>query len=108
MRNALPELQNLAQDDPRNPVANYTHFTDKYPFNFMNVGLIHLALPNARFIHSRRAPLQTCLSIFSRIFQDVPFSYDLGELGRYYRAYDGLMAHWHRVLPEGVMIEVKY
>ncbi|WP_370710253.1 sulfotransferase [Paraburkholderia sp. IW21] len=38
----------------------------------------------------------------------MPFSYDLGELGRYYRGYDALMAHWQRVLPEGVMIEVKY
>jgi tetratricopeptide (TPR) repeat protein len=47
------------------PVAR---FTDKYPFNFINVGLIHLALPNARIILSRRSPLQTCLSIFSRIF----------------------------------------
>jgi hypothetical protein len=62
----------------------HTHFTDKYPFNFINVGLIHLALPNVRIIHSRRSPLQTCLSIFSRIFHDVPFGYDLGELGRYY------------------------
>lgn len=85
-----------------------TRFTDKYPFNFINVGLIHLALPNARFIHSSRSPLQSCLSIFLRIFHDVPFSYDLGELGRYYRAYDALMAHWQRVLPKGVMIEVKY
>ncbi|WP_144113668.1 tetratricopeptide repeat-containing sulfotransferase family protein [Paraburkholderia sp. BCC1886] len=85
-----------------------THFTDKYPFNFMNVGLIHLALPNARFIHSRRSPLQTCLSIFSRIFHDVPFGYDLAELGRYYRAYDALMAHWQSVLPPGVMLEVRY
>jgi len=82
--------------------------TDKYPFNFINVGLIHLALPNARFIHSRRAPVEICLSIFSRIFQDVPFGYDLGELGRYYRAYDALMAHWRAALPEGVMIEVQY
>ncbi|MGA7780581.1 MAG: sulfotransferase [Paraburkholderia sp.] len=86
----------------------YQRITDKYPFNFINVGLIHLALPNARFIHSRRAPVETCLSIFSRIFHDVPFSYDLGELGRYYRAYDALMAHWRQALPEGVMIEVQY
>jgi tetratricopeptide (TPR) repeat protein len=108
MRDALPELQSLGRDDEHNPAAIYTHFTDKYPFNFINLGLIHLALPKARFIHSRRAPLPTCLSIFSRIFHDVPFSYDLGELGRYYRAYDALMAHWQRVLPEGVMMEVKY
>ncbi|RKE35761.1 TPR repeat protein [Paraburkholderia sp. BL23I1N1] len=97
---SLPEI--------RSGAPGYTRFTDKYPFNFINVGLIHLALPNARFIHSSRSPLQSCLSIFSRIFHDVPFSYDLGELGRYYRAYDALMAHWQRVLPEGTMIEVKY
>jgi tetratricopeptide (TPR) repeat protein len=97
-----------AQNGLQDEAPGYTHFTDKYPFNFINVGLIHLALPNARFIHSSRSPLQTCLSIFSRIFHDVPFGYDLGELGRYYRAYDALMTYWHRVLPEGVMIEVKY
>ncbi|MFM0151463.1 tetratricopeptide repeat-containing sulfotransferase family protein [Paraburkholderia sediminicola] len=100
MYTALPEMQTA--------VPGYTRFTDKYPFNFINIGLIHLALPNARFIHSSRSPLQSCLSIFSRIFHDVPFSYDLGELGRYYRAYDALMAHWQRVLPEGTMIEIKY
>ncbi|MFM0283930.1 sulfotransferase [Paraburkholderia sediminicola] len=100
MHRALPEMQA--------GTPGYTRFTDKYPFNFINVGLIHLALPNARFIHSSRSPLQSCLSIFSRIFHDLPFSYDLGELGRYYRAYDALMAHWQRVLPEGTMIEVKY
>lgn len=86
----------------------YQRITDKYPFNFINVGLIHLALPNARFIHSRRSPVETCLSIFGRIFQDVPFGYDLAELGRYYRAYDALMTYWKRALPEGVMIEVQY
>ncbi|MDE1184451.1 sulfotransferase [Paraburkholderia sp.] len=89
-------------------VAGHARIVDKYPFNFINVGLIHLALPNARFIHSRRAPVETCLSIFGRLFHDVPFSYDLGELGRYYRAYDALMAHWRRVLPPGVMLEVSY
>ncbi|WP_144153853.1 tetratricopeptide repeat-containing sulfotransferase family protein [Paraburkholderia sp. BCC1885] len=87
---------------------SYRRITDKYPFNFINIGLIHLALPNARFIHSRRSPVEVCLSIYSRIFQDVPFGYDLGELGRYYRAYDQLMAHWREALPEGVMIDVQY
>jgi tetratricopeptide (TPR) repeat protein len=120
MRRALPEcqtdIQNAARDRTHDPVdkdaqrtaRHAVRFTDKCPFNFINVGLIHLALPNARFIHSRRSPLQTCLSIFSRLFHDVPFGYDLGELGRYYRAYDALMAHWRSALPEGVMIEVQY
>jgi tetratricopeptide (TPR) repeat protein len=88
--------------------AAYQRITDKYLPNFAYLGLIHLALPNARFIHSRRAPVETCLSGFSRLFDDVPFSYDLGELGRYYRAYEALMAHWNAVLPAGVMIDVHY
>jgi tetratricopeptide (TPR) repeat protein len=83
--------------------------TDKRPLNFAHVGLIHLALPEARIVHVRRDPLDTCLSCFAKLFGgDQPFAYDLGELGRYYRAYDGLMAHWRRVLPEGVMLELQY
>ncbi len=88
--------------------AQHHRFVDKAPLNFIHVGLIHLALPNARFIHSRRAPIETCLSCYSKLFEEVPFSYDLGELGRYYRAYDALMAHWRAVLPTGVMLEVDY
>ena len=83
--------------------------TDKMPSNFRFAGLIHLALPNARIIHVRRDPIDTCLSCFSKIFTgDQPFSYDLGELGRFYRAYDALMVHWRRVLPDGAMFEVQY
>ena len=83
--------------------------TDKMPTNFRFVGLIHLALPNARIIHMRRDPVDTCLSCFSLLFAgDHPYCYDLGELGRYYRAYETLMEHWRRVLPVGVMLDVQY
>jgi tetratricopeptide (TPR) repeat protein len=82
---------------------------DKTPLNFLFVGLIHLALPNARIIHACRDPVDTCFSCFSLLFATPePFAYDLGELGRYYRAYETLMAHWRTVLPDGVMIDVRY
>ena len=82
---------------------------DKMLDNFRFLGLIHLALPNAQFIHVRRDPVETCLSCFSKLFSDsVDYSYDLAELGRYYRAYDRLMAHWREVLPKGVMLEARY
>jgi tetratricopeptide (TPR) repeat protein len=82
---------------------------DKMPLNFLFVGLIHLALPNARIIHARRDPVDTCFSCFSLLFAGhQPFAYDLGELGRYYRAYEALMAHWRTLLPPGVMIDVNY
>jgi len=79
------------------------------PGNFMFVGLIHLALPDARIIHVRRDPRDTCLSCYSKLFsapQD--FTYDLAELGRYYRHYDALMAHWCAVLPADRMLEIHY
>ena len=83
--------------------------TDKMPANFQFVGLIHLALPNAAIIHTRRNPVDTCLSCFSKLFAgEQRFAYDLGDLGRYYRAYERLMAHWRSVLPEGAMLEVDY
>ncbi len=83
--------------------------TDKLPANFRLVGLIHLALPNARIIHVRRDPVDTCFSCFTKLFKGLqPFTYDLGELGRYYAAYQALMAHWRAVLPPGIMLEVQY
>jgi tetratricopeptide (TPR) repeat protein len=83
--------------------------TDKALENFRHLGLIRMALPNARIVHTRRNPMDTCVSCFSKLFTgDVPYSYDLSELGRYYRAYDALTAHWRSVLPAGVMLEVQY
>jgi len=82
---------------------------DKMPTNFCFVGLIHITLPKARIIHTRRDPVDTCLSCFSKLFAgDLPYAYELGELGRYYRAYERLMQHWREVLPEGAMLEVQY
>jgi hypothetical protein len=83
--------------------------TDKMPANFRFVGLIHLALPNATIIHAARDPVDTCLSCFSKLFSaGQNHTYELAELGRYYRAYQALMEHWHRVLPTGRILDVRY
>lgn len=79
------------------------------PSNFFLVGPIHLLLPRARIVHVRRNPADTCLSCYQRLFADGQLhTYDLAELGRYYRAYDRLMAHWREVLPPGAWIELDY
>ena len=91
----------------RAPGAN--RVTDKMPGNFMFLGLIHLALPGARIIHVMRDPRDTCLSCYSKLFTgEQDFTYDLGEVGRYYRKYEQLMAHWREVLPERRMLDVRY
>jgi len=83
-------------------------FIDKMPLNYLYVGLIHLALPNATIINLHRDPMDTCYAIYKQLFVDAyPFSYDLEELARYYVAYHQLMEHWHNVLP-GVIHTVKY
>ena len=83
--------------------------TNKMPSSFFYLGLIHLALPGARIIHTRRNPIDTCVSCFTKLFVGAQnYAYELGELGRYYRRYDELMAHWRRVLPAGAMLEVPY
>jgi tetratricopeptide (TPR) repeat protein len=85
-----------------------TRITDKLPANFLYVGLIRLILPGARIIHTMRDPVDTCVSCFSRPFTDLPFSSDLAELGRHYRGYHELMAHWRSILPAGAMLDVAY
>ena len=76
------------------------YFIDKLPNNFLHVGFIHLMLPNARIIDARRHPLSGCFSAFKQHFaRGQNFTYDLAELGAYYRSYVELMAHFDAVLP---------
>jgi tetratricopeptide (TPR) repeat protein len=93
----------------RDRAPSAERITNKMPGNFVAAGLVHLALPNARILHIRRNPVDTCFSNFSTLFAaEHPWAYDLGELGRYYRAYAALMEYWRELLPEEVMIEVQY
>ena len=81
-----------------------TYFIDKMPNNFRHIGLIHLILPNAKIIDARRDPMACCFSGFKQLFgEGQEFTYGLSEVGRYYRDYVDLMAHWDQVLPSRVM-----
>jgi tetratricopeptide (TPR) repeat protein len=89
----------LAQTRP-NRVLGRPRFIDKMPSNFSHVGLIHLILPNARIIDARRSPLACCFANFKQHFQTgVWFTYSLEDIGRFYRDYVQLMAHFDTVLP---------
>lgn len=92
----------------RSLAPNATRVVDKDPLNFVLMGLVRLMLPNARIIHCTRDPLDTCLSCYKQNFRSIPFSFDLNELGQYYRGYTVLMDHWRRVLPAGSMLDVRY
>jgi len=97
-------LEGLATQAP-----GASRVVDKLPVNFRHIGLIHAALPGARFIHLERSSLDTCLSIYFQGFSAAhPYATDFGDLAHYYHEYRRLMAHWRAVLPPGTLIEVRY
>jgi tetratricopeptide (TPR) repeat protein len=109
---SMPELAAFGESYARKlnkHAPGALHITDKMPSNFYFLGLIHLALPNAKVIHTNRNPVDTCVSCFSKLFAgEQSQTYDLAELGRYYRGYHDLMAHWRSVLPPGSFLDVQY
>ena len=75
-------------------------FIDKLPNNWAHVGMIQLILPNAKIIDARRHPLGCCFSAYKQHFaRGQHFTYDLADVGAYYRDYVTMMAHFDAVLP---------
>jgi Tfp pilus assembly protein PilF len=95
----------------RPDTGHTARFIDKLPHNFLYLGAIANALPNAKIICLRRDPMDTCLSNFRQLFGPAStnhdYSYDLLDTGRYYVLFDRLMAHWKQTFP-GRILEVDY
>ncbi len=101
---ALAQLGMRYLDETRDLRGERARFIDKMPNNFSHVGLLQLILPQATIIDVRRHPLDACLSAFKQYFAEgQSFSYDLEDLGRYYRSYLALMDHWDAILPGKVL-----
>jgi tetratricopeptide (TPR) repeat protein len=89
--------------------SSASRVVDKMPGNFMSVGFIHSVFPNARILHTMRNPVDTCLSIYFQNFNlGHTYANDLEDLATYYRQYHRLMAHWRRVMPENLFLELPY
>lgn len=98
----LEMIESLAPKDSKRII-------DKMPGNYAWTGMINLILPNASIIHSRRHPIETCLSAYRIFFPDGQFwSFDLKQMGKYYREYVELMQVWENSLPEGTILNVRY
>lgn len=83
-------------------------FIDKMPNNYLHIGLIKMILPNAKIIDARRHPMACCFSGYTQLFsKGQSFTYNLNDLGNYYRDYVEVMNHWDRVLP-GQVLRVHY
>lgn len=82
---------------------------DKNPSNFLYAGFIHAVFPNARIIHMRRHPIDTCLSIYCQHFFNMgPYANDLNDLAHYYGEYVRITDHWRAVLPATSLLEIPY
>ncbi len=103
-------FQRAAAADPEAVAAGYErlagrggHVIEKLPLNYLYLGAIHRALPEAKLLLVRRSPLDSCFAMYRTLFaQGYPFSYDLAELGRYYAAYQQLVSHWRDGLGEAL------
>lgn len=85
-----------------------SHFIDKQPVNFFNVGFICRALPQAKILHMVRDPMETCFSNLRELFSDANrHAYDQHELADYFLQCSRVMAHWHAVFP-GAILDVEY
>ncbi len=108
----LSRLETLANDYVRalaDLAPDALRVVDKMPANFLALGLIQAALPNARVIHLQRHPLDTCLSIYFQHFETaIDFTNDLEDLASYYRQYLRIMEHWRSTLPAGTVLDVPY
>jgi tetratricopeptide (TPR) repeat protein len=106
---ALPRVGHDYLAELPDAAATALRVTDKMPANFLYAGVIHAALPQARFIHMQRHPLDTCLSIYFQHFFNVsPYANDLEGLRHYYTQYRRLSGYWREVLPPGTLLEVPY
>ena len=86
------------------PLHGKTHFTDKMPLNYKAIGLIHLALPQAKIVHCLRHPLDNLVGCYRQLFSGgARFSYDLQELADTYIAYRRVMDHWEKCLPNKIL-----
>jgi tetratricopeptide (TPR) repeat protein len=75
-----------------------THVIDKRPDNFLHIGLIKSLFPEAKIVHTTRAPLDNCLSIyFLHLDERMSYATELLDIGHYFREYRRLMAHWKRL-----------
>jgi hypothetical protein len=101
-RAAMRDFYNLAM---RDFAGRSRLFTDKMPLNFRWIGVIAAIMPDARFVHCLRDPVETCFSIHSSFFATGGnrYSHDLDDLADYYRQYRALMAHWHVVMPGRIL-----
>ena len=113
IQNGDPRLKSLTERylaTLRNHDSQAPRVTDKMPMNYAALGIIHTLLPNARIIHLRRHPIDTCISLYlnGHGIHPKPFGETREQLVSGYRDYLKVVSHWRKTLPTDRFIEVRY
>ncbi len=89
--------------------GNAKHVTDKMPANYLSLGHIHAAFPNAKIIHMRRHPVDTAISIWATPNRArIDYAHDKASIVAAYKEYLSLMEHWRRIIPSDRLLEIRY
>lgn len=113
-KSVLNDLNNFVEKIGEGYIKDLSHLTDKniitdkLPFNFLFIGFIKLALPDAKILHIFRDPRDNCFSIYKNYFpyEEIGFAYNQIELAKYYNAYSEMMKFWKNAYPD--ILEISY
>jgi tetratricopeptide (TPR) repeat protein len=101
----MDRLARLYLEFVRYKLGDEPYFIEKLPENFLYLGFVATAFPNARIVHLQRHPMDVCFAMYKQPY--FRFAYSLDDVGRFYVAYARLMEHWRSLL--GVrIIDVQY
>lgn len=104
----VQEISHLIRKQLCQLMGSSSRVVTKLPADAWSVGLIKILFPNAKIIHSRRHPIDTCLSCYMQNFRFLKYATNLDDLASVYRSYRSMMAHWGNVLGDGQMLDVFY
>ncbi len=99
------DIAQIATDYSNQVSRIYTQapiFIDKQLNSYMYLGILHLAFPYAKFIHTLRNPLDNCLSCYQQVFDRMEASRSLESLAKMYKAHLNLMDHWKNLLSDRI------
>jgi tetratricopeptide (TPR) repeat protein len=102
------QLAQIIRQARRKEAGGRERSVSKLPEDFWDLGLIAILFPNAKIVHCRRHPIDTCLSCFMQDFQLLPWTTSLELLNEIYRLYERVMEHWRTVLPKNSLFEIRY
>ncbi len=104
-RDECKQLRQQYVDGARNYLKRDSDFfIDKYPGNFLHIGLIKRIMPESIIIDARRDPRDVAISAYRQLFNvRNEFASSFDDIYEYYKGYLALTEHWQSEYPDQIM-----